>query len=166
MEEGRKEFDFEILDIRVLLSEVASNAQDRVRHEGFIIELNMADSLPEVRADSTALAQAVTNLLDNAIKYSGEARKVVISATALDQNLVIAVKDFGIGIKKEEIHKVFERFYRGGDELTRSVKGTGLGLTLVQDIVKAHRGKVCVESAPGHGSTFSILLPLPETEAD
>lgn len=166
MEEGRKEFDFEVLDIRALLSEVASTVQDRVRHDGFIIELNLADSLPEVRADSTALAQAVTNLLDNAIKYSGEARKVVISTSARDQYLVIAVKDFGIGIKKEEIDKVFERFYRGGDELTRSVKGTGLGLTLVKEIVKAHHGKVCVESAPGQGSTFSILLPLPETEAE
>jgi two-component system phosphate regulon sensor histidine kinase PhoR len=112
-------------------------------------------------ADRAAMAQAVTNLLDNAIKYSGEARKVMISSSVKDRTLVIAVKDFGIGIKKEEMNKVFERFYRGGDELTRSVKGSGLGLTLVKKIVEAHHGKVHVESEPGQGSTFSIMIPLP-----
>jgi signal transduction histidine kinase len=74
--------------------------------------------------------------------------------------LIISVKDFGIGIKKEEIDKIFERFYRGGDELTRTVKGSGLGLTLVKQILEAHRGKVSVESEIGKGSTFMVRLPL------
>jgi signal transduction histidine kinase len=74
--------------------------------------------------------------------------------------LVITIKDFGIGIRKEELNKVFERFYRGGDELTRKVKGSGLGLTLVKQIIKVHSGTVGVESEPGKGSTFSIRLPL------
>ena len=69
-------------------------------------------------------------------------------------------KDFGIGIRKEEINKVFERFYRGGDELTRKVKGSGLGLTLVKQIVEIHNGNIDVESEPGKGSTFSIRLPV------
>jgi signal transduction histidine kinase len=161
IEEGRKEFEFEKLDIDVLLREVVSTIQDRVRHEGFVIEIKTESPSPEVRADRAALAQAITNLLDNAIKYSGEARKVMISSSVKDRTLVIAVKDFGIGIKKEEMNKVFERFYRGGDELTRSVKGSGLGLTLVKKIVEAHHGKVHVESEPGQGSTFSIMIPLP-----
>jgi signal transduction histidine kinase len=78
--------------------------------------------------------------------------------------LTIAVKDFGIGIKKDEVDKVFERFYRGGDELTRTVKGSGLGLTLVREIVEAHQGKVEVESELGKGSLFSIRLPISQRE--
>jgi two-component system phosphate regulon sensor histidine kinase PhoR len=77
---------------------------------------------------------------------------------------VITVQDFGVGIGKEEKDKIFERFYRGGDELTRTVKGSGLGLTLVKQIVDAHKGSVQVESEPGQGSTFSIKLPLEDTE--
>ncbi len=161
IEEGRKEFEFKRLDIDHLLREVVSTIQDRVRHEGFVIEIKAEGPTPEVMADRAALAQAITNLLDNAIKYSGEARKVTVSSSVKDRYLVIAVKDFGIGIKKEEMYKVFERFYRGGDELTRSVKGSGLGLTLVKEIVEAHRGKVHLESEPGQGSVFSIMLPLP-----
>ena len=77
-----------------------------------------------------------------------------------DSELAISVKDFGEGIKKEELEKVFERFYRGGDELTRTVKGSGLGLTLVKQIVEAHKGTVEVESERGQGSVFTIRLPL------
>jgi signal transduction histidine kinase len=168
IDEGRREFDFDLVDLAPLLTDVVSTVQDRVRHEGFVIELNLAGGLPQVLADRRALAQAVTNLLDNAIKYSGEARRVLVGASVGPRALVISVTDFGIGIRKEDVSKVFERFYRGGDPLTRSVKGTGLGLTLVKDIVTAHHGTVSVESAPGRGSTFSILLPLrhPEVQPD
>jgi signal transduction histidine kinase len=78
--------------------------------------------------------------------------------------MMIEIKDFGIGIRKEEINKVFERFYRGGDELTRTVKGSGLGLTLVKQIVEVHNGNIDVESEPGIGSTFSIRLPVLQPE--
>jgi signal transduction histidine kinase len=84
----------------------------------------------------------------------------MVSASVEGQSLAIAVQDFGVGIKKEDIDRVFERFFRGGDELTRTVKGSGLGLTLVKEIVKAHHGKVHIESEPGKGSVFSIRLPL------
>jgi signal transduction histidine kinase len=116
-------------------------------------------------ADRRALAQAVSNLLDNAVKYSGEARKVVVDVSVEPSSLVVSVRDSGIGIRKEDASKVFERFFRGGDQLTRAVKGTGLGLTLVRDIVTAHHGTVSLESAPGRGSTFSIRLPLRNAEA-
>jgi signal transduction histidine kinase/tetratricopeptide (TPR) repeat protein len=160
IEEGRKEYQFERVDIAALLREIVTTVQDRVRHEGFFIEVKLGEPLPPVMADKAAITQAVTNLMDNAIKYSDKEKKVKVSSFAEGQNLVIAVKDFGVGIKKEEIDKVFERFYRGGDELTRTVKGSGLGLTLVKEIIEAHRGHVRVESEPGQGSTFSIRLPL------
>lgn len=160
MEEGRKEFEFEKADIGALLKEVVSAVQDRVSHEDFEIQLKIENSLPSIMADSAAISQSITNLIDNAIKFSGKAKKIVVKSFTEDLYLVISVQDFGIGIKKEELNKVFDRFYRGGDELTRTVKGSGLGLTLVKQIVEAHHGKVHVESEPGQGSTFSMKLPF------
>jgi len=164
IEEGRAEFAFETTDVSVLLAKVVTSIQDRVRHEGFDIGLEVEGALPLLAVDRTALSHAVTNLVDNAIKYSGDSRKITVSASLEEQAVAIAVRDFGIGIKKEDIPRLFERFYRGGDELTRTVKGSGLGLTLVKEIVAAHRGKVHVESEPGKGSVFSIRLPLPQSK--
>ncbi|UCE47737.1 MAG: hypothetical protein JSW47_19330, partial [Phycisphaerales bacterium] len=164
MEEGKREFEFQIVNMGQLLEELISTTQQQVRHEGFKIEAEIDASLPSVRADRAAITQAITNLIDNAVKYSGGAKKICVRGFAENQYLVIAVQDFGVGIKSEEIDRVFERFYRGGDELTRTVKGSGLGLTLVKQIVEAHHGTVHVESEPGRGSTFSIRLPLESTE--
>jgi signal transduction histidine kinase len=159
IEEGRKEFNFQMMDIGLRLQEIVSIMQDQVRHKDFVIQVEIEKSLPPIKADRESITQAITNLIDNAVKYSGEAKNILVKAFAEDQYLNIAVKDFGIGIKKEEIGKVFERFYRGGDELTRTVKGSGLGLTLVKQIVEAHHGKIEVNSEVGKGSTFMIRLP-------
>ena len=161
IEEGRQEFKFERTDVPLFLTEVVTVIQERVRHEGFEIELDLRGSLPSLVADRTALSQAVANLIDNAIKYSGDSRKISVRASNEGQFVTIAVEDRGIGIKKEDIGRIFERFYRGGDELTRTVKGSGLGLTLVKKIIEAHGGRVRVASEVGKGSVFSIDLPLP-----
>ncbi|MDP3002316.1 MAG: HAMP domain-containing sensor histidine kinase, partial [Bacteroidales bacterium] len=126
IEEGRKKFDFEMVDICPLLQEIVSTFQDRVRHKDFVIQVKIDKPLPSIKVDRTAITQAITNLIDNAIKYSGEAKNIFVQAFVENQYLIITVKDFGIGIRKEEIDKVFERFYRGGDALTRTVKGSGL----------------------------------------
>lgn len=164
MEEGKKEFEFEMVDMGPLLEELVSTIQQQVRHEGFTVQAEIDAPLPSTQVDRAAITQAITNLIDNAIKYSAGAKKIYVRGFTRNQYLVIAVQDFGLGIKPAEIDKVFERFYRGGDELTRTVKGSGLGLTLVKQIVQAHHGSVHVESEPGRGSTFSIRLPLPLTE--
>jgi len=164
MEEGKKEFEFEKVDIGLLLEKTVSTIQQQVRHEEFTVEAEIDAPLPSIQADRDAITQAITNLIDNAIKYSAGAKKIYVRVFKDDQYLSIAVQDFGVGIKPEDIDRVFERFYRGGDELTRTVKGSGLGLTLVKQIVEAHHGSVHVESEPGRGSTFSIRLPLELTE--
>ena len=166
IESGRAGFRFETTDIGALLAEVVSSIQERVRHEGFAIGLEVGEDLPPLAVDRAALAQAVTNLLDNAIKYSGESRTVSVRASLEGPVIIIAVRDSGVGIRKEDLRRVFERFIRAGDELTRTVKGSGLGLTLVKEIVEAHRGKVLVESEPGKGSVFSIRLPLSQMKGD
>lgn len=160
MEEGKKNFVFESLDVGALLENIVSAFQDRISHEKFKLELNVKGSLPTIPADGPALTQAINNLIDNAIKYSGETIEAKVHASVEGNDLIIAVEDFGLGIRSEEVDKVFDRFYRGGDELTRTIKGSGLGLTLVKQIVEAHKGSVFVESKPGQGSTFTIKLPL------
>ena len=166
IESGRAEFKFEPTDIAALLTEVVTSIQERVRHEGFAIGLEVEGDLPSLAADRSALAQAVTNLVDNAIKYSGDSRTVSVRAAHEGPAVVITVLDSGVGIRKEDLGKVFERFFRAGDELTRTVKGSGLGLTLVKEVVEAHGGKISVESEPGKGSVFSIRLPLPPAKGD
>ncbi|MDZ7288694.1 MAG: HAMP domain-containing histidine kinase [candidate division KSB1 bacterium] len=160
MEEGRRIFAYAIMDIAGLLREVVSRIQHQVQHTGFQLHAEIPEHLPPVRVDRIAIAQAVTNLIDNAIKFSGNGKHAEIQVFVENDHLVIAVHDYGIGIAKDEINKIFERFYRGGDQLTRTVKGAGLGLTLVKQIVQAHHGAIHVESEPGKGSTFTIRLPI------
>jgi signal transduction histidine kinase len=160
IEEGRKEFQFEAVDLDELVREMAVMAQHRVGHEGYIVEAHVEETLPPVRADRDAIGQAISNLVDNAVQYSGDTKQINLHASVGEGHVAIAVEDFGVGIPEDEIDKVFDRFYRGGDALTRSVKGSGLGLTLVKEIVEAHGGTVQVESEVGQGSRFTITLPV------
>jgi signal transduction histidine kinase len=160
MEEGKREFVFEKVDLTTLLQNIVSATQDRLGSAGIRLEAEIEESLSPLLADSSALTQAVNNLIDNAVKYSGESKKVIVRAFNEERSVVIQVVDFGLGIQKDDMDKIFDRFYRGGDELTRTVKGSGLGLTLVKQIVEAHRGSIQVESEPGKGSVFTMKLPL------
>lgn len=160
MEEGKREFVFEHVDLIMLLGNIVSIVQDRVGYDGFTIEKEIEEALPSITADASALTQAVNNLIDNALKYSGESKKAIVQAYLDEQNVIVQVKDFGLGINNEDRDKIFNRFYRGGDELARTVKGSGLGLTLVKQIVEAHNGSIQVESEPGKGSVFTMRLPV------
>ena len=160
MDSGHHTFDFQPVDVGPFLETLVSTVQQRVSHEGFVVRSEIDPSLPTVALDADAIGQAITNLIDNGIKYSGDSKEIVVRGFAENGYAVIAVQDFGIGLDPKEKARVFERFYRGGNELTRSVKGTGLGLTLVKQIVEGHGGHVEAESEPGRGSTFYIRLPL------
>jgi signal transduction histidine kinase len=105
------------------------------------------------------MEQVIHNLLDNACKYADESRTIEVQLFSKGSKIVISVRDQGVGIRKEDQDKIFSRFYRAGEELTPTVKGSGIGLTIVKQIVEAHQGDITVESSPGTGSTFSIILP-------
>ena len=120
----------------------------------------MADDLPEVEADKEALAQAVLNLVNNAIKYSRDEKYLRLDLHREGDKVLLSVTDRGIGVAKGEQKKIFEKFYRAEDSLVHETKGSGLGLALVQHIMQAHGGSVEVESAPGKGSTFTLVLPV------
>jgi len=130
-----------------------ANARHRLNAE-------VEDGLPPVRADADALEQAILNLLTNAMKYSGDSREIGLRLRRVDGRARIEVSDRGIGIAPEEQQRIFEKFYRAPTRENQLIPGTGLGLTLVEHVAKAHGGQVRVESEPGQGSTFAIELPL------
>jgi signal transduction histidine kinase len=114
---------------------------------------------PVIQGDATRLEQVLSNLIGNAIKYSPKGGAVRITGRVLPDHVVVSVSDEGIGIPVEEQGRIFERFYRVDDVLSRRTAGSGLGLYLAQAIVEAHGGKIWVESAPGRGASFSFSLP-------
>jgi two-component system phosphate regulon sensor histidine kinase PhoR len=122
------------------------------------IILSCDDNL-KVRADSQLIEQAIINLLDNALKYSLEHGKINVEATSKNSEIIISIKDNGLGINRRHLPRIFERFYRIDNARSRKLGGTGLGLAIVKHIVQAHGGHVTVESRPGKGSTFEIHLP-------
>ena len=158
MDDGGTPYRLEPLDPTAWLRDVSEEFQGQVADRGFTIEASIPDALPAIVADRDALTTAVHNLLDNAVKYSRESRTVQMEATANGEELTIAVRDRGAGIRDADRPRIFEKFYRGDGELTERVKGVGLGLSLVQHIVTAHGGTVDVESREGTGSTFTIRL--------
>jgi signal transduction histidine kinase len=113
-----------------------------------------------VSGDRSQLVSAVTNLLDNAVKYSERGESVDVDASAADGVICISVRDHGIGIPSRDLERIFERFYRVDRARSRATGGTGLGLSIVRHVAQAHGGDVTVESIEGEGSTFRLRLPL------
>ena len=119
------------------------------------------------RVDAESLSQAVLNLLSNAVKYSGRDRRIALRVEKQDSYVSISVSDHGLGIPKEEQSRIFHKFYRVNAGAAAQKGGAGLGLALVKHFAEAHGGSVRVESEPGKGSTFTILLPcVAEQPAD
>jgi signal transduction histidine kinase len=158
MEDGRKEYRFEDVETALWLRAVARDFEHAPAVASTRLEISIPDVLPRIRADGEALATAVHNLLDNAVKYSPGCDTVWLEARAEGSDVVISVRDRGIGIPAEERAHLFERFFRGR-QLADAVKGTGLGLSLVHHIVSAHRGAITVASEPGQGTAVTIRLP-------
>jgi signal transduction histidine kinase len=160
IESGRKSYSVETVDVEEVVGETLKTFGVRLRQSGFRIAFEGPESpLPPVRLDRGAIAQSLSNLLDNAVKYSSGETDIEVGVRHDGDWIAIWVRDHGIGIPKDEQAKIFERFHRVSKGLVHDVKGSGLGLSIVQHIVQAHRGRVTVESRPGEGSTFSILLP-------
>ncbi len=161
MEQGKRVYRLQPVSLEDVLSSAARALEYSLGQGGFTLRIDTDPAVPKITADRDALEQAVLNLLSNAMKYSADDRRIQLSLGLEQGNAVIRVRDHGIGIPLEEQARIFERFHRAPDSAARNIPGTGLGLALVDHIVKAHGGRVAVESQPGQGSTFSILLPIP-----
>lgn len=142
--------------IEELISSTVSDFQYTTKSD---IVLHDAKTKAFVHADREKIAQVLINLISNAIKYSPNADKVVVTTTQDPQKVTISVQDFGLGIPKEEQRKIFERFFRVKGKREKNISGLGLGLYISYEIVKQHKGKIWVESIEGKGSTFYFTLP-------
>jgi signal transduction histidine kinase len=166
IEAGRKTYNFAAGDMAEVIENVLAGYRYQIINSGFDIQTNIQTNLPPVLIDRDAMAQAISNLLDNAIKYSGEVKKLSITTETLGADLSVEIADQGIGIPRAEQAKIFEKFYRVSNGLVHDVKGSGLGLSLVKHIIEAHQGTISVESEVGKGSRFTILLPLARRATD
>jgi signal transduction histidine kinase len=162
IEQGRKTYNISPVALSEVVDASVRAVEQTLQESGFQLDLDVDRNLPPVPADRDAIEQAILNLLSNAIKYSGKSRWIALHLSCEDSDAVIRVVDHGVGIPRKEQARIFERFYRVRSPENQQMPGTGLGLTLVQHIVKAHGGSVGVNGKPGEGSTFSIRLPLGE----
>jgi signal transduction histidine kinase len=161
IESGQKTYHFEETDVGQVVADTLKTFDVVLDQNGFTVNLERpSHPLPQVVIDPEAIAQAFINLLDNAVKYSGDSDEIEVKLAVHGDFITISVIDHGIGIASEEREKVFEKFYRVGNNLVHDVKGSGLGLSIVKHIVEAHHGKVTVESEIGRGSAFIIHLPV------
>jgi signal transduction histidine kinase len=159
MEAGAQQYQFQSVAPAALVESVADQFAENVRDKGYRLETAAPDSLPRVRADREALGLALWNLLDNAVKYSPLSKTIWIETASEKDHVAIRVRDQGVGIPVREQKEIFKKFVRASGAKMAGIKGTGLGLAMVQHIVSAHGGRIHLSSEPGAGSTFTILLP-------
>jgi two-component system phosphate regulon sensor histidine kinase PhoR len=155
-----KKAKFESTDLGRLVVKSLDAYRHQMEQEGFRIQADIEDGLPQLAADPNALTTAVINLLDNSLKYSGNPKEVRVRVFRQNGYLNLTVADRGIGIPASEQKKVFEKFYRGKEAQSKNIRGSGIGLAIIQQVAELHGGEVTVHSAPGEGSTFTLRLPV------
>lgn len=165
VETGAMKLYAQPLNIHDIVKEAVKNVAMQVRKQGGKIEVDLKATNPIIKADKTHITNIIFNLIDNALKYSTDNPKIVISSAQTDDGVEIKVRDNGMGIPKEHLGKVFERLYRVPTGNVHDVKGFGLGLSYVKTAVERHRGSISVESELGSYSVFTIKLKSdPEIE--
>ncbi len=160
IDSGNKEYEFEETDLVEIIRHSLEAYKFHIRDMGFEIESKMPEEPVMIPIDKDAISQAFLNLLSNAVKYSEERKHIRVEIVRETNSVLISVRDQGVGIAREELKKIFDKFYRVPNDMVKKPRGSGLGLTLTRHIVEAHSGKIEVDSEPGRGSRFSIRLPL------
>jgi len=159
MDDDRKKYDFTDVNLDELLCKFLESTRERLQEPGFDIRYNRPDHVPVVKADKNAILQVFYNLVDNAIKFSGTSRQIDITLFAKGDKVLFCVRDYGIGISGKDQEKIFDRFYRGDKPQRLGIKGSGIGLTIVKQIIEAHGGTINIESEVGKGSRVVVRLP-------
>jgi two-component system phosphate regulon sensor histidine kinase PhoR len=157
LQTGKLNFNFAATSLDKELIEIYEAYQTKGSQKGIQFELQNTEMLPIIEADAKYLQRAFSNLLDNALKYSGEKGLITINTQHTDQYIMVKIKDRGTGIGSEDLPYIFDPFYQGCGE--KRGRGYGLGLAIVKAIVEGHGGKIFVESELGKGSVFTVALP-------
>jgi two-component system phosphate regulon sensor histidine kinase PhoR len=156
VESGQVPLNLVPADVREVLSRPAERLRPQAERAGLTLSVELPPDLPRVLADVERMQQVVINLLHNAIKFTPPGGRVNISAEAAGDEMIMSVRDTGVGIAAENLDRIFERFYKA--DRARSGGGTGLGLAIAKHIVQAHGGRIWAESVEGAGSTFYFSL--------
>jgi signal transduction histidine kinase len=170
VQSGRQRYDVLPVGLNGVIDEVLAASQPLLAEGEFEVETSIAPDLPVVMVDAPAIARAIQNLLHNAMKYSGDSRWIGLSAETISTGrgpfVQITLKDHGLGIPEEELPHIFEPFYRGSEARSAQIRGNGLGLSLVKNIIEAHGGQIYAKSKPGAGSSFVFRLPVMNQPGD
>jgi two-component system phosphate regulon sensor histidine kinase PhoR len=159
MESGRRAFHLEVQPLEPVVNAALRAFEPQLLQAPATIVRVFEPGLPPVRVDREALSEALLNLLNNAHKYTGPEKRITVGIKAIGPTVLLSIADNGPGITAPDQKRIFEKFYRARDPLSREIEGSGLGLAMVKHIVKAHGGTVNVASKVGEGATFTIALP-------
>jgi len=159
IESGRVDMKFESENIKDIVETTADLLAPQIKEKQIKLDIELPNELPNVLIDHSQIERVFINLISNAIKFTPEHGSITVSAKDVDSQIQIDIADTGAGISKADQEKIFDEFYRVENPINASLKGSGLGLTLVKYIVEAHKGKIWVESQLKKGSTFSFTLP-------
>jgi len=161
---GRQRYAFRQIHVADVIDAAVAACETQIQEKQFKVETQIAPDVPLVHGDSAALRRALQNLISNAIKYDGQSRWLRISAQTLAaeraSEVQITVEDHGLGIDSTDIPHIFEPFFRGREAVAAQIEGSGVGLSVVKQVVEAHGGKISVKSTPGTGTTFTLTLPM------
>lgn len=149
----------ETFQLAELVQDIVIKLKPQAEKSGIDLTMNLLSELPGLKGDIAMIERALSNLIENALKYSPAKNEVVISVEKEYQNIIITITDSGYGISEKELSHIFERFYRGEQENKKSITGTGLGLSIVKEIITLHKGRIEVFSTINSGTTFKIYLP-------
>lgn len=160
IEANKREYQKQKLDLSDLVEDVMNTYSYHLDSNGFEHDLSLGNEQLPINADKEALIEVMVNLIDNAVKYSPETKKMEVKTFREDDFAVVSVRDHGMGIAKNQLDKLFEKFYRVPNGDVHDTKGSGLGLSIVKHIIEAHEGRIKISSKPGEGSEFRVMLPL------
>ncbi len=164
IESGLRMYRLQPVELGQITRRIVTGFGPQFEHEGFEVSLTVDEHLPRVAADEDAVSLAIGNLITNAMKYSGTSRRLEIAVGHVPRGVMLRVQDHGIGIHRRHQRRIFRKFYRVDDGGADSPRGCGLGLAIVDQVMRAHHGRVVVDSEPGRGSTFTLVFPAAERE--
>jgi two-component system phosphate regulon sensor histidine kinase PhoR len=160
LESSQAKLELSVVRVDELFNNLIRDWKEKLAAKNLKVIVDLASEALTLRADGTRLEEVLHNLLDNAVKFSRENGQIYLQAVRRDSEMVLSVADNGLGISKEHLPRIFERFYRADKARSRELGGTGLGLAIVKHIAQLHGGRVEAESELGHGTTIRVVLPL------